>query len=159
VADNDPPSLDARDLHHGSHAGMLVDEELSGELKPARRDAIPAKLDAIIVPTAWPVDALRHVMRIGRKLRRPVVALCSRAASAESARKLAEHMRAPVMVVDVDQSLARELPSFQTDRLLQKEGFCSGSDLSLKRNLGLVLARGSSWQRVLFLDDDIHVDD
>src|SRR5690348_16454276 len=109
---------------------MLVDEELPGDVKPAR-------LDAIIVPTAWPVDALRHVMRIGKALRRPVVALCSRAASAELARKLAKHERAPVIVVDVDPSLARELPSFETERLLQREGFCSGSDLSLKRNLCL----------------------
>ncbi|MFI5890152.1 hypothetical protein ACIA5D_08525 [Actinoplanes sp. NPDC051513] len=129
-----------------------MDEELSD-------DTTPARLDAIIVPTAWPVDALRHVMRVGKALRRPVVALCSRASSAELARKLAKHERAPVIVADVDQSLARKLPYFETDRLLQRGGFYNGSDLSLKRNLGIVLARGSSWQRVLFLDDDIHVND
>ncbi|GID93857.1 hypothetical protein ACFQFC_07445 [Amorphoplanes digitatis] len=144
--------LDARELHHGSHAHLLRDEDL-----PDR--AATARLDAIIVPTAWPVDALRHVMRVGKRIDCPVVALCSRAASAEQARKLADHEEAALLAVDVDDSLARLLPSFATDRLLRGEGFGSVSDLSLKRNLGLVLARGSGWRRVLFLDDDIHVDD
>ncbi|KUL38993.1 hypothetical protein [Actinoplanes awajinensis] len=147
-----PGSLvDARELHHGSHAGLLQDEELP--------TGAPAGLDAIIVPTAWPVDALRHVMQVGNAIGCPVVALCSRDASAERARKLAEHEEAAVLAVDVDQPLARKLPAFATDRRLREAGFGSTSDLSLKRNLGLVLARGSGWQRVLFLDDDIHIDD
>ncbi|BBH71678.1 hypothetical protein ACTI_83630 [Actinoplanes sp. OR16] len=141
---------DAREIHHGSHADLLAEDPRS-----ARR----SKLDAIIVPTAWPADALRHVMQVGKAIDVPVVALCSRAASAEQARRLADHEGAAVLAVDVDQSLSRRLPSFATDRLLQKSGFGTTSDLSLKRNLGLVLARGSSWQRVLFLDDDIHIDD
>jgi hypothetical protein len=143
---------DARELHHGSHADLL-DEE------PEPPWAPPARLDAIIVPTAWPADALRHVMQVGNAIGVPVVALCSRAASAEQARRLADHEGAAVLAVDVDHSLARRLPSFATDRLLQRSGFGTVSDLSLKRNLGLILARGSSWQRVLFLDDDIHLDD
>lgn len=146
------PPVDVRELHHGSHSRMLGEVALAEEAEPAR-------LDAIIVPTAWPVDALRHVMQVGKALRCPVVAMCSRAATAELARKLAKHESAAVIAVDVDQSIALELPFFDTDQLLQKEGFGSGSDLSLKRNLGLVLARGSSWQRVLFLDDDIHISD
>ncbi|MEU4692453.1 hypothetical protein [Actinoplanes sp. NPDC023714] len=141
---------DARELHHGSHADLLAEEPHP----PAAR-----RLDAVIVPTAWPVDALRHVMRVGRAIDVPVVALCSRDASAEQARQLADLEDAAVLAVDVDASLARTLPSFATDRLLQKSGFGTTSDLSVKRNLGLVLARGSSWQRVLFLDDDIHIDD
>ncbi|MBB2941067.1 hypothetical protein FB565_000771 [Actinoplanes lutulentus] len=144
--------VDARELHHGSHADLLEEESL-----PAGSSSV--RLDAIIVPTAWPVDALRHVMQIGKEIDVPVVALCSRAASAEQARRLADDENAAVLAVDVDQSLARRLPSFATDRLLHRSGFGSVSDLSLKRNLGLVLARGSSWRRVLFLDDDIHIDD
>ncbi|HET6532683.1 MAG TPA: hypothetical protein VFH03_19015 [Actinoplanes sp.] len=144
-------NLDVGELHHGSHSHLLTEESLA--------DAEPAELDAIIVPTAWPVDALRHVMRIGTEIDTPVVALCSKAATAGQANKLADHLDAAVLSVDVDESLARWLPTFSTDRLLRDHGFCGSSDLSLKRNLGLTLARGSGWSRVLFLDDDIVIDD
>jgi hypothetical protein len=146
----DPP-LDVHDLHHGSHSALLAEESLDG----VRAE----ELDAIIVPTAWPVDALRHVMRVGKAIDTPVIALCSKAATAQQAEKLADHLDAAVWAVDVDDSFAGMLPSFATDRLLQRYGFGNVSDLSLKRNLGLALARGSSWKRVLFLDDDIIVDD
>ena len=144
-------SADVRDLHHGSHRGLLSEPSLIG--------VAPRPLDAIIVPTAWPVDALRHVMGVGKEIGCPVVTLCSKAATAEQSDKLANHLDAPVLSVDVDDTLAAVLPSFSTDRVLRRHGFGSTSDLSVKRNLGLALARGSGWQRVLFLDDDIVVDD
>jgi len=143
--------VDVRDLHHGTHNHLLTEESLT--------DAGAASLDAIIVPTAWPADALRHVMRVGRKVGCPVIALCSKSATAEQAVKLADHLNAAVLAVDVDSAVASGLPAFSTDRLLRDEGFGSQSDLSLKRNVGLALARASGWKRVLFLDDDIVVDD
>jgi hypothetical protein len=144
-------AVDVRDLHHGSHAGLLAEESLDG--------VEPARLDAVIVPTAWPVDALRHAMDVGRAIDRPVVALCSKAAGAEQAIRLADEVGASVLAVDVDDSLRAALPDFATDRLLAGHGLGTTSDLSLKRNLGLALARGSGWERVLFLDDDIIVDE
>ena len=138
------PPVDVRKIHHGSHNHLLSEQSLAG--------IEPARLDAIIVPTAWPVDALRHVMQVGKAIDCPVVALCSKAATAEQATKLANHLDAPVLAVDVDDSLAAVLPAFSTDRLLRDEGFASSSDLSVKRNLGLTLARGSNWKRVLFPD-------
>jgi hypothetical protein len=148
------PPIEAKELHHGSHAKLLKDEELSDE-----DGAPPSRLDAIIVPTARPVRALRHAMRLGKAIDCPVIALCSRDASAEQARDLADDEGARALAVNVAPSTASLLPSFATDRLLRMTGFGSGSDLSLKRNLGLVLARGSNWRRVLFLDDDIHVNE
>jgi glycosyltransferase involved in cell wall biosynthesis len=118
----------------------------------------PARLDAIIVPTAWPVDALRHVMSVGTAIGVPVVALCSKASTAEQAKKLADDVGASVWAVDVDDAVGKALPAFSTDRLLHDNNFAGTSDLSLKRNLGLILARGSGWGRVLFLDDDIVID-
>ena len=145
------PGVDVSQLHHASHSGLLTEVCLE------HVDA--ATLDAIIVPTAWPVDALRHVMRVATAVSCPVVALCSKAATAEQAIKLADHLGAAVLAVDVERSVGAELPSLATDRLLREQGFGSTSDLSLKRNLGLLLARGSGWRRVLFLDDDIVIDD
>jgi hypothetical protein len=144
------PPVGIRELHQASHTGLLADETLT--------DVPPARLDAIIVPTARPIDTLRHVMDIGKVIGCPVVALCSKAATAEQANNLANRLGAEVLSLDVDDSVAAVLPAFATDRLLHTSGFTSGSDLSLKRNLGLTLARGSGWRRVLFLDDDITVD-
>ncbi|GIE29466.1 hypothetical protein Ait01nite_025110 [Actinoplanes italicus] len=143
--------VDARELHHGSHADLLTE-------LPVPADAAGRKLDAIIVPTAWPANALRHAMQVGNETGCTVVALCSRAASAERAIDVADEEGAAVLAVDVKRSLAGKLPESAADVLLQRSGFGTSSDLSLKRNLGLVLARGSGWRRVLFLDDDIHID-
>ncbi|GGN51437.1 glycosyltransferase involved in cell wall biosynthesis [Actinoplanes campanulatus] len=143
---------DVGELHHESHAGLLDDEEIPD-------DPTDFGLDAIIVPTASMTDALRHVIQVGREIDCPVVALCSRDASAVQAWRIAQHEAAALMAVDVDHTFAGKLPSFATDRQLRNSGFAGASDLSLKRNLGLALARGSGWRRVLFLDDDIHIDE
>ncbi|GGN90693.1 hypothetical protein GCM10010112_76300 [Actinoplanes lobatus] len=149
---NLPDLPDIGELHHPSHANLLDDEEIPDD-PPA------GGLDAIIVPTVSKSDALQHVIQVGRKIDCPVVVLCSRDASAEQAWRIAQHEGAALMAMDVDPTFAKRLPTFATDRHLRVGGFASTSDLSLKRNLGLVLARGSSWRRVLFLDDDIHIDE
>jgi hypothetical protein len=87
------------------------------------------------------------------------VILCSKEASARQARKVADSLGARAWCVDVDESLAHVLPKSSADRLLRRNGFGSSSDLSLKRNLGLALAHGSNWARVLFLDDDIIIEE
>ncbi|MBO3743100.1 hypothetical protein [Actinoplanes flavus] len=143
---------DIGEMHHASHAALLDDEDV-----PA--DPPDHGLDAIIVPTASKTGALRHAVQVGQEIDCPVVALCSRDASAVQAWWIAQHEGAALMAVDVDRTLAGKLPSFATDHQLRAGGFAGASDLSLKRNLGLVLARGSSWRRVLFLDDDIHIDE
>ena len=145
------PPVEVQELHHGSHNALLADVSLD--------DESPAQLDAIIVPTAWPTAALRHVFTVGRDIGTTVVALCSKQATARQACDLADELGTRALAVDVDQSLAAVLPSFSTDRLLRPRGLCTTSDLSIKRNLGLTLARGSSWERVLFLDDDILIDE
>jgi glycosyltransferase involved in cell wall biosynthesis len=144
------PSVDVRTLHHASHSHLLAEVPVSGRAG--------SRLDAIIVPTARPVEVLRHVLRVGITVACPVVVLCSKEATAEQARTLADRLGAAALAVDVTDALAGFLPSSAIDRLLRRYGLCSTSDLSLKRNLGLTLARGSGWQRVLFLDDDIIID-
>lgn len=141
-------AVDVRGLHHGSHAGLLTDEAIPSQA---------SRLDAIIVPTARPPEALRHVMDVCAAISVPAIVLCSRDATAYHARKIADSVDAPAWSVDVDDSLAHLLPTSQVDRLLLAEGLGSTSDLSFKRNLGLVLARGAGFRRVLFLDDDIGI--
>ena len=143
--------IDAADWHHGSHNHLLAAPPLGERTEP---------LDAIVVPTAWPVDALRESMRVATEAGCPMVALCSRSATAEQAAKLANHEGAAVLAIDVGpHTSARTLPDFATDRLLAGTTLAPTSDLSLKRNLGLLLAHRAGWRRILFLDDDIQVPD
>jgi hypothetical protein len=137
-------SLDsAPDLHHGSHNHLLL---------PVR--GFRASLDAIIVPTFRAADALRASMKVAQVLECPLLALCSGAASAKQAAKLGTYLGVEVLAIDV-RDVSTLLPSFRTDQLLRSTLFAHGSDLSLKRNLGLLMARLAGWDRVLFLDDDI----
>ncbi|WP_433828233.1 hypothetical protein ACQP2E_02265 [Actinoplanes sp. CA-015351] len=108
------------------------------------------------MPTARPTPTLRHAMHLARTLGCPIIALCSLKATAAQTRQLADSLGAAVLALDVDESLLPLAPT-GTNQLLDRHGFASGSDLSLKRNIGTALARSSGWQRVLFLDDDIVV--
>jgi len=114
----------------------------------------PADLPAVLVPTIRNPATMRDALRLGRDLGRPIVALCSQWSSAEVVRKEAEGLGAPVIAVDVT-SRAR-LPTFSCDQLLAgQKKLNRANDVSVKRNLGLALARLLRWQRVIFLDDDI----
>ncbi len=52
--------------------------------------------------------------------------------------------------------LRLRLPDWETSRLLAGTVFAGRTDVSAKRNLGLLLSHLLGWSRVLFLDDDIH---
>jgi len=143
-----PPDLREIPYHRGSHTHLLD-----------RRDAAtlaPAELDAVIVPTARPVDCLREAARLARDLGCPMVALCSKSARAGDAAALGRALDTPVVALDVRPDV---LPPLRTTKLMATDPryrlLARDSDLSLKRNLGLLLARVAGWRRVLFLDDDI----
>ncbi|MPZ25600.1 MAG: hypothetical protein GEV12_03930 [Micromonosporaceae bacterium] len=139
-------------LHRGSHAHLLQRVPT-----PAAPAPPAAGIDAIVVPTSRPANCLREAIRLGRELDSLVVALCSRSASADEAVAVGVALDARVIAIDVG-GLERRLPLFETSRLLIQprfRHFRRTSDLSAKRNLGLLLARVAGWQRVLFLDDDI----
>lgn len=135
---------DRPDLHHGSHNKLLTDV-------PAQPHG---RLDAIVVPTIKTPDALRDSLVLARSLGRPLVALCSKQAQAEQSVTLGRQFGAEVLAIDLHEARP-QMPAFRTDAALAKAGFPSTSDLSLKRNLGLLIARTAGWERILFLDDDI----
>lgn len=92
-------------------------------------------------------------MSLAMDLRCPVVALCSKWANAERAVREARGMNAHLIATDVDETTS--LIPFATSRLLDGTRFARPTDVSLKRNLGLVLARMVGWENVVFLDDDM----
>jgi hypothetical protein len=134
------------ELHHGSHNHLLT--EIAAD------DHATGGLDAIIVPTFRSVDTLRDSMVVARDANCPLVVLCSGPADAKQSVTLGELLNTRVLAIDLH-DVRPKMPRFRTDDLLGRTNFSHRSDLSLKRNLGLLMGRIAGWNRVLFLDDDI----
>jgi glycosyltransferase involved in cell wall biosynthesis len=136
--------------HHGSHRGLL---HTAPEASPQ------AHVDAIIVPTARKPVALTHAINLAAELGSTLVALCSKYSSTATVERLAKAADVELVAVDVADLPAGLLPRFKTCDQLAGTRFARHTDTSLKRNLGLLIARVAGWQRIVFLDDDIVIPD
>lgn len=136
--------------HHGTHRALLRTEPAAS--------VPPGDVDAIVVPTVRPTPYLRTAVNVAADLGCTLVVLCSRHASVTGATELAVSRGVEVVAVDLERP-PDLLPSFTTTELLDQPPFRRRSDLSLKRNLALLLAQLVGWRRVVFLDDDITVPD
>ena len=131
-----------------SHAGLLD----YSDTVSAR-----ARFDAIVVPTHRPAKRLRASIDLARRISRPLIVMCSRAVRQDDVIRRADEagieafaFNMPVgnpLEIDFATSRDAELSAASPDR---------NSDLSMKRNIGLVLARLLGWKRLMFLDDDIY---
>jgi hypothetical protein len=141
-------ALDFSD-HHGSHGDLLWVP-----------DAAPlAKVDAIIVPTARRPSYLRTAVELASRLGSALVTLHSgKWTSAEAVARMAGPDINLIAIDLIDQS-APPLMDFETSRLIAGTRFARRADVSLKRNLGLLLSHAVGWQRIVFLDDDITLPD
>lgn len=135
------------DHHHGSHRKLLREHPVS---------SFPRDMDAIIVPTARRAATLEPAIQLAAKLKCTLVALCSKWSSARDVVALAED-RTKLIAIDVDGLPDGVVPSFETCGVLKGGPFERWTDLSLKRNFGLLLARLVGWERVILLDDDIEI--
>ena len=79
----------------------------------------------------------------------------------DSAHAATDYFASPVdlIAIDVPEPAQLRLPELETSRLLAGSVFEQRTDLSAKRNLGLMLSHMLGWERVVFLDDDIPVPD
>jgi hypothetical protein len=118
---------------------------------------VPGSVDAIIVPTARPSSHLREANRLAQKLDCHLLVLCSKRASAVKALVQAD-AGVPMTAIDISSHLRHPLFSPATSAVVEAQ-VGRRTDTSLKRNLGLVLARMAGWSRVVFLDDDIEIPD
>jgi hypothetical protein len=137
--------------HHGSHRSLIwAADDLT-----ARR----APVDAIIVPTARPVASLKEAARAALSLGCPLVTLHSRkwTSASEAARYLPDPV--DLVAIDVPERMHLRLPELKTSRVIAGTVFERQTDVSAKRNLGLMLSHMLRWKRVVFLDDDIQVPD
>lgn len=139
--------------HHGwSHRSLLG---AYGVDPPRSHGAV----DALVVPTARHSGYLTAAVDLAARLGCPLVALCSRDASAAAAVSLARAANVELIAVEIAGLPGDVLPQFETTRLVADSGFGCETDVSLKRNLGLLLVRLLGWHRVFFLDDDVTVAD
>jgi hypothetical protein len=125
-----------------------------------RELATGLELDAIIVPASRPAQNLEQAIALARVARCTLLILCSRrAVPAEVRRLLAQRSANEAIVIDLPDDYHHELLDFRALASIRDDlpAACSYrvTDLSMKRNLGLLLARMLGWRRVFFLDDDI----
>jgi hypothetical protein len=119
-------------------------------------------LDAIIVPAARPAGNLQTAVKLARETGARLIVLCSFRTHANDVRALlTEHGLRDPAVVEMPQDYEDWiLADFATTHWVHHgpgKGVCGArnSDLSIKRNTGLLLARMLGWERIFFMDDDI----
>jgi hypothetical protein len=143
----------SRRLTHGqSHASLLRDVSAAGTASPTR-----SRLDAIVVPAARPASALQDVITLSATMSVPLVILCSRQAQVgQVVRRVERTFGARALVVEVPDNyrLPYETP-LTSGPEFKMASACRSSDLSAKRNIGLLLGRLRGWNKILFVDDDI----
>ena len=131
-----------------SHAGLL-DE--------SRTAPVHARFDAILVPTYRPITRLRSCIGLARRTGIPLIVVCSRAVNQKEVIDRATRANVEAFALDLPPGnpLAIDLATSEDEELsAASPGW--NRDLSMKRNLGLVLARLLGWRRLMFLDDDIY---
>ncbi|GGO64198.1 hypothetical protein [Nonomuraea cavernae] len=134
--------------HHGTHRHLL--------LAPDAPVDQAATIDAIVVPTVRHRRRLLHAADLSRRLRCPLLVICSGPyTGTEHVKALGSH-GAEVIAIDFTHSHALALPRFETSSVLPHR-FRRRTDTAAKRNLALALARMRGWRRIVFLDDDIEV--
>ena len=115
--------------------------------------------DAIVVPATRPASALAGVIQLAADLQTPIVVLCSRQAKLDQvAERIGRVIGARGIVVQLDEGY--QLPGLTLETSSDRFASVSAersSDLSVKRNVGLLLARLHGWRKIVFIDDDITV--
>jgi hypothetical protein len=134
--------------------------DLLGRPRPGARRTPSTPLDAIIVPASRDAKNLDHAAKLASEAGCHLVVLCSLdAKGAAVAGRLASMRPGQAVVVDVHPGYRHPLLQFETSSLtretLPKGCTNPNGDLSVKRNLGLLLARMVGWKRIFFMDDDI----
>jgi hypothetical protein len=131
-----------------SHAALL-DEP--------RRAPVHASFDAIVVPTHRPAARLRYSIDLAARTQTPLIVLCSGAAYKEAVVKMAARSGVEAYAADIPAVNPLRV-DFRTsaDKQIAAANLGRNPDLSVKRNLGLALARILGWKKLMFLDDDIH---
>jgi len=115
------------------------------------------RLDAIIVPASRPACFIQPVIELAAYLGVLMVILCSKQTKVEQvARRVARTPGARSLIVPIPYGWKHpKFPTRTSAADFKDANACRESDLSAKRNLGLLLARLHGWNKVAFVDDDV----
>lgn len=159
AADITAPSRLLRNVEQqASHAHLSLD--VSGSPAPSARST-RARLDAIIVPASRPASFLRPAIDLAAYLGVFLVVLCSKQTRVEQvAKRVAITPEARSLIVPIPNGWTHpQFPTQTSAAEFQKANANRDSDLSAKRNVGLLLARLHGWNKIVLVDDDItHMD-
>jgi hypothetical protein len=115
-------------------------------------------LEALIVPASRKADKLKMAAQLAASADILLVALASRECDVIEASELVASIQGcHALIAGIPDDYRNDVLTFQTSDpsfAILKAG--RNSDLSLKRNLGLLLARLMRWEKIIFLDDDIY---
>jgi hypothetical protein len=114
-------------------------------------------LDAIVVPASRPASFLQPAIELAAFLGALLVVLCSKQTKIEQvARRVARTPGARALIVAIPEIWQHAgFPTRTSAEEFQKASANRTSDLSTKRNLGLLLARLRGWNKIAFVDDDV----
>ena len=139
-----------------SHAHLSKD--VSGIPAPPLRSS-RGHLDAIIVPASRPVPAsfLQPAIELAALMGAFLVVLCSKETKVDQvAKRVAKTPGARSLIVPIRNGWKHhKFPTETSDDRFKRASAHRESDLSAKRNLGLLLARLHGWSKIAFVDDDI----
>src|SRR5689334_4068599 len=93
--------------HHGSHRHLLTSAKGS--------PSAPARIDAIVVPTARGAGRLREAIDLARRLSCALVAICSRWSSAGEVARLAAGSGVELLAIDAKLLPKGVMPCFHTE--------------------------------------------
>ena len=130
-------------------------------LDSARPTADNLEFGAIVVPTNRSVDSLTACMKLARETGIPLVVVCSKLIRQDQVVKMAIEDGVKAYVLDWPPYRVNPNPlgikfATSSDLEIAVASSVMTRDLSMKRNLGLVLARMLGWKHLMFLDDDIY---
>ena len=111
-------------------------------------------IDTIIVPTVRLSENLGYAITLAAESSTLLLVLCSGKASVSEVINRAFTTSARVVAISVPKHFHHHLLTFNTDTFPEAMYGRTSNDLSMKRNLGLILGRLVGWERIFFLDDD-----
>lgn len=136
-----------------SHAALLTDRAAS-----LPRAGV-APLDAVVVPASRKADSLTPVIELAAESGIRLIVLASHLCDVETVGRLvAATPGCRASVAEIGPDYQHELFRFETsDPVFDEAKAQRRSNLSLKRNMGLMMARLMRWKKIMFVDDDVSV--